>query len=336
VWQEALKLPLAAGAIRRAKNGTKIYSPAEILRESPAATGSGGGAYATTHHPSPPPRMWPQPVFDGRALRNKEYHVRELEFIEQFLAANLQYVRDKYASRGALTVTSKRDANDLLTEVDLTLQKRAVDQIRENFPGDAIVAEEGEFSRFGPELQGRCWVMDPIDGTNNFVRGLFPIFAVSLAFAMRGVPAAAGVLLPGPGDVFLAERGSGTFRNGQRQTVSDVKAAANARMDVDFATRDDRVELLRRASDLMAGIGQIRCHGSAVASITQVATGDVEAYIHMNLSPWDYAAAQLLVEEAGGKATRLNGAPLYLFDQKAGLLISNGAVHEELLGMLGE
>ena len=260
--------------------------------------------------------------------------MKEIEFIEQFLSENLGYVQEKYASRGALTVTSKRDANDLLTEVDLTLQKRAVDQIRESFPGDSIVAEEGEFSRFGPEMQGRCWVMDPIDGTNNFVRGMFPIFAVSLAFAMHGSPAAAGVLLPGTGDLFLAERGAGSFRNGKRMHVSDVQHAGHARMDLDFATREDRSELLRRAGDLMTEIGQIRCHGSAVASITQVATADIEAYLHMNLSPWDYAAAQVLVEEAGGRSSRLDGTPLYLFDQRAGVLLTNGAVHEELLDLI--
>lgn len=260
--------------------------------------------------------------------------MKEIEFIEHFLRQNLPYVREKYAARAAITVTSKSDANDLLTEVDLTLQKRAVEQIREFFPGDSIVAEEGEFCQYSTRLQGRCWVMDPIDGTNNFVRGLFPIFAVSLALAMRNVPVAAGVLLPGTGDVFLAERGEGAFRNGSRLSVSGVNQAAHARMDIDFATREDRFELLRRGSAVMTGIGQIRCHGSAVASITQIATADIEAYLHMNLSPWDYAAAQLLVEEAGGSSTRLDGSTLYLFDEKRGVLLSNGAVHDEILGLL--
>lgn len=260
--------------------------------------------------------------------------MREIEFIERFLRDNAGYVREKYASRGDITVTSKRDVNDLLTEVDLTLQKRAVSQIQEAFPGDTIVAEEGEFANFSHNPQGRCWVMDPIDGTNNFVRGIFPIFAVSIGFAIQGRPVSAGVFLPGTNDVLLAERGKGSFRNGKRMRVSDVQQAAEARVDLDFSTIADREELLHRGRRVITSVGQMRCHGSAVASISQVATGDIEAYLHMSLCPWDYAAAQLLVEEAGGMATRLDGSTLYLFDGKQGVLISNGAVHQEILGLV--
>lgn len=261
--------------------------------------------------------------------------MQEITFIEQFLRQNLSYIQDKYRQRSEITVTSKRDANDMLTEVDLTLQKRAVEEIQALFPGDAIVAEEGAFSAYEKDLQGRAWIMDPIDGTNNFVRGLFPIFAVSLAFAVNGQAVAAGVLLPGTGEVYLAERGRGATRNGMPMQVSPTTIVGESRIDIDFSTLTDRRALVERAPEILFNTGQIRCLGSAVASITHVAAGEAEAYFHITLNPWDYAAAQLLVEEAGGRASRLDGSPLRIFDKRLGVLISNGSVHDELLSLVG-
>jgi myo-inositol-1(or 4)-monophosphatase len=261
--------------------------------------------------------------------------MRELTFIEEFLRENAAYARDKFAARDGLTVTTKSDPTDLLTEVDLTLQKRATDRIRALYPGDVIVAEEGEFARMPKDPQARCWVMDPIDGTNNFVRGLFPIFGVSIAFAKGGQAVAGGVCLPGTGDLFLAERGAGAFRNGRRLQVSEVQSVSEARIDMDFSTVADRRGMVERGAALLCGAGQLRCHGSAVASICQIASGDIDAYVHMTLHPWDYAAAQLMVEEAGGMATRHDGTPLALFDGRKGVIISNGAIHEETRLMMG-
>jgi myo-inositol-1(or 4)-monophosphatase len=260
--------------------------------------------------------------------------MNEITFIETFLKANLEYTLEKYQDRDTITVTSKSDATDLLTEVDLTLQKRAIDQIGENFPGDTIVAEEGTYNRFPDDPNVRCWVMDPIDGTSNFVRGMFPLFGISLAFAMGGESVAGGVLFPGTGDLLLAERGSGATLNGKPVRVSDIQSLAEARVDLDFSGLSDRRAMLDRASDIILGTGVLRCHGSAVCSIAQIATGHVDGYVHMTLNPWDYAAAQLLVEEAGGLATRHDGTPLKLFDNRKGVVISNGAVHEELLSKL--
>ncbi|MBI2423460.1 MAG: inositol monophosphatase [Candidatus Hydrogenedentes bacterium] len=258
----------------------------------------------------------------------------ELAFIQAFLEDNLAYARDKFRSRTELTVTSKRDANDLLTEVDLTLQKRAIEAIEKRFPGDRIVSEEGDYAVLPKSPYGRCWVMDPIDGTNNFVRGLFPIFAVSLAFSVEGRAASVGVLLPGTGDLFLAKRGKGAFLNGKRLHVSTVNGLGEARVDFDFSLIAEREEMLTRAREVFLRAGQVRCYGSAVASICQIATGDTDGYLHMSLSPWDYAASQLIVEEAGGAASRLDGSTLQLFDGRKGVLITNGAVHQEVLGLL--
>jgi myo-inositol-1(or 4)-monophosphatase len=258
----------------------------------------------------------------------------EMEFITQFLEHNAAYALDKFETRSEITVTSKRDVNDLLTEVDLTLQKRAVEQIKEYFPGDQILAEEGEYAVLPKDRKGRCWIMDPIDGTNNFVRGLFPIFGISLAFAVGGSVVAGGVALPGKPAFLLAEQGSGATINGRRLQVSTVQKLAEAKVDFDFSGSADRSAMLDRAGDIIVKAGQLRSFGSAVASICQVATGDIDAYVHMTLSPWDFAAGQLFVEEAGGLCSRHDGSPLSVFDGRKGVVISNPAIHQEILDLL--
>jgi len=269
--------------------------------------------------------------------RSEDQHgvsMTEIEFIESFLRENAGYACEKYAMRQEITVTAKRDANDLLTEVDLTLQKRAVDQIRDLFPGDSIVAEEGEFAQLPREPSGRCWVMDPIDGTNNFVRGLFPLYGISIGFALNGEAVSGGVMLPGVDKLLLAERGSGATLNGRAIKVSEVQSLDESRIDIDFSGIWDRRAVVDRAIEVLLQSGQVRCHGSAVASLAQVASGDAEAYVHMSLSPWDYAACQVIVEEAGGMATRHDGGPLRLFDGRKGVLITNGAIHNDLMGLI--
>ncbi|HPO16411.1 MAG TPA: inositol monophosphatase [Candidatus Hydrogenedentes bacterium] len=260
--------------------------------------------------------------------------MREIDFIRGFLKENIEYVQKKYTDKAAVTVSAKAHASDLLTEVDLTIQKRFVDKVKKRFPDDAIVGEEGEFSRFPNDPKARAWIIDPIDGTYNFIRGLHPIFGISIAFAHKGENVAGGVVLPITGEFFLAERGAGSFCNGKRLRVSNVKQLNAARIDIDFSDLNDRKLMLQRGLDVFRNVGQLRCYGSAVASICQIATGDTEGYLHMNLAPWDFAASQLIVEEAGGRSSRLNGSPLRLFDAKQGILITNGVLHREMLAMI--
>ena len=135
-------------------------------------------------------------------------------------------------------------------------------------------------------------------------------------------------------DLFLAERGSGAFRNGARLHVSDVSSVALARIEVDFSGPQQRSETLRRASKLICKGGQIRCTSATVVGMCSIATGNMDAFIHVGPTPYDYAASQVIVEEAGGKCTRFDGSPLFLFDGKRGVVASNGILHEELLAVL--
>ena len=260
--------------------------------------------------------------------------MQEMELIEHFFKENWNYVVDKYHDRGLVTVTTKKDPSDLLTEVDLTIQKRFLDLVKERFPGDLVVGEEGDLAHIPLNAMGRAWVIDPIDGTYNFVRGINPLFGISIAFVQKGTAQAAGVAFPVNGMTFLAEQGSGSFCDGRRLRVSGVQHLNQACVEVDFSGIADRELFIGRAVNVIRKVGQLRCEGAAVGGICQVASGDVEAYLHMMLSPWDYAAAQLIAEEAGAVSTRLDGTPLRVFDGRNGLVISNGAIHEALLSCI--
>jgi myo-inositol-1(or 4)-monophosphatase len=259
----------------------------------------------------------------------------EITLIETFLRENCDYVRDRYRNPETLTVTEKMSRKDLLTDVDLTLQKRFADLLKTRFPADTLVGEEEGADIFPKEREGRTWLIDPVDGTYNFVRGMYPIFGVSVAFAVKGLPMAAGVLFPERGDLFLAQRDGGCWRNGEKQAVSEIRQFGEACIQIDFSVPEDRNLMLRHASDVIRDTGQLRCYGCAVAGICQIASADAEGYLHMNLPPWDYAAAMLIVEEAGGRVSRLGGGELHLFDAPSlGLVISNGAVHDQLLSRI--
>ena len=181
-----------------------------------------------------------------------------------------------------------------------------------------------------PQNHGaRCWIIDPIDGTQNFVRGLFPAFGVSIAFAASGRAVAGGVAVPALGDAFLAERGGGAHRNGAPLRVSTTPCLSVARAEVDFANQDLREETMRRLGGVLLRAGQIRCHCAAVIGLCSIATGDADGYFHVGLSPWDHAAATLIVDEAGGQSTRFDGSPIELFGADRSLLATNGRIHPE-------
>jgi myo-inositol-1(or 4)-monophosphatase len=262
--------------------------------------------------------------------------MQELTFIEESLAAVSPYVREMYAARDTVDVSHKRDANDFLTEVDLFVQQQLVARIRECFPDDWIVAEEEGLHRYPDDPNVRCWIIDPIDGTANFVRSLFPHFGVSLAFAEGNRPVAGGVAMPITNDVFLAAHGRGATRNSTPIRVSDFDSPELLRAEVDYGGSKDRVETVDRTSEFIKHIGQVRCHCAAVVGLCSVATGDLDVYVHMNLAPWDYAASRIILEEAGGIATRLDGSPLSLWEQRGGFLASNNVIHAELVSMLAE
>lgn len=258
----------------------------------------------------------------------------QIDFLSETLREVGAFAREQYNDRSRLRIEHKGDLNDLVTEVDLEVQRRVVERIAKAYPGDHVLAEESGLSACPASHPERSWILDPIDGTQNFVRCLFPAWGLSLGLAEHGTVTTAGIYFPITDDLFLAERGAGAVRNGARLSVSGVSSVAAARVEFDISATPYRTNTLEAAPELYLRMGQIRIQGCAVAAMCSVATGDMEAYLHISLNPWDYAAGALIIEESGGRCTRWNGAPLTYFEGRCDIVASNGAVHDEILSLI--
>lgn len=217
---------------------------------------------------------------------------------------------------------------DLVTDADLESERAVAAVIRAAFPEHAILGEETLTADVNSD---HLWLIDPIDGTTNFAHQI-PHFAVSVAYYRSGVPAAAAVLNPARDDMFLAERGKGAWHNGQRSTVGSQDRLADSLIGIGFYyDRGHMMEcMLSAVRDLFkSGIHGVRRFGTASLDLCHVGVGYYGAFFEYQLSPWDFAAGRLFVEEAGGKVTTAKGDSLPL--AKTSVLASNTLLHDAVL-----
>lgn len=200
-----------------------------------------------------------------------------------------------------LSVTRK-GPRDFVTEVDRAAESAIIEILHSAYPDHAILAEESglhhHHSREEPEFQ---WIIDPLDGTSNFIHG-FPDYAISIALAHRGVVAHAVVYDPARNELFTASRGSGAFLNDRRIRVSRRHRMVEALVGASFRSSDD-ADIARWArifSEVSVACAGTRRIGSAVLDLAWVAAGRLDACYGAGLKPWDLAAGSLLVLEAGG------------------------------------
>ncbi len=215
---------------------------------------------------------------------------------------------------------------DLLTEVDIAAQRAIVSGLRARFPDHAILAEEEGLDRL-PTAEW-TWVIDPLDGTTNFARGL-PDFCVSIGLLHRDRPYLGVVYDPLRDHLFHARRGEGAWVNGRRLQVSQRVGLTDALLGFDWARSDDRRRLL------VTMVGQVsrqaiavRSLGVAALGLCYVAAGWYDAYFNFELRIWDVAAGAVLIEEAGGQISTLEGDPIGISTRTC--LASNGLLHRLL------
>lgn len=262
--------------------------------------------------------------------------MKELDFIQKLLDDLAPHVRERYNERDKVRVESKKDPQDLLTEVDLEVQRIAVSRIQEQYPEDFIVAEEDGHHERPKDMNVRCWIVDPIDGTQNFVRGMYPSFGISIAFAVGGEVVAGAVDFPMNPDRYWAAKGQGAMRNFQPIHTSEEAKVTHARIEIDFSGPEVRKGTLEHGTQLIRKAGAIRCHCAAVVGMCAIASGDIDAYFCAELCPYDYAAAMIIVEEAGGTVTHLDGSPIEILGDRHDVAASNGPLHPDYLAVIAE
>ncbi|HEY7792124.1 MAG TPA: inositol monophosphatase family protein [Vicinamibacterales bacterium] len=230
----------------------------------------------------------------------------------------------------------KKSAIDLVTEVDVAVERMFRALIRERFPDHDVLAEElGGLAELD-EPHARCrWVFDPIDGTTNFAHGL-PIFCASLALEIDEQAVIGAIFDPSRQELFTAERGGGAFLNGARIRVSDAATLIDAMVVTGFPYNvhqhaDDMVRLFGR---FLGRARAVRRLGSAALDLCYVAAGRMDGFWEEDLKPWDMAAGALLVEEAGGRVSGTDGAPFA--SRQLHVLATNGRVHDEMLAIIAE
>lgn len=232
------------------------------------------------------------------------------------------------ARAGADRVREKGRA-DLVTEVDHAAERAIIDRILRSFPDDLIIAEERHGDARGA---GRRWVIDPLDGTVNFVHG-HPFACVSIAFADEQGPAAAVVHAPFLGEVYDASRGGGARLDGQPIHVSGVTDGPAGLYGTGFPFKQgkgDPETYFRLVADIVTTSHGVRRAGAAALDLAFVAAGRLDGFFEIGLAPWDVAAGLLLVTEAGGVVAGWPGDADEPIDSGR-VIASNGAVHAWLL-----
>ncbi|GAA4334840.1 inositol monophosphatase family protein [Pigmentiphaga soli] len=236
-----------------------------------------------------------------------------------------------------LVKVSQKGPGDFVTEVDKAAEAAIVEILKTAYPEHGILAEESG-SAPGPtdELgqQENLWIIDPIDGTTNFIHGL-PIYAVSIALMQRGQITQAVVFDPSRNELFTATRGSGAFLNDRRLRVSRRTRIDHALVGTSFAhdsTGKYMAQLSKTFGVLSASTSGVRRLGSSVLDLANVAAGRLDAYYGTGLKQWDLAAAGLLVLEAGGLIGDFNGEQRWL--QTGNVIAATPKIFPKLLMML--
>ena len=241
-------------------------------------------------------------------------------------------------NRAALDVEavriSQKQINDFVTEVDHASEKAIIETLLTAYPGHGILAEESG-SEHGAKDSEFVWIIDPLDGTTNFIHG-FPVYCVSIALAVRGKVEQAVVYDPSRNDLFTATKGRGAYMNerrlrvGKRTRMQECLVATG----LPFRPGDDMRSHLQMLGDVMQRSAGVRQPCAAALDLAYVAAGYTDGFFHTGLSIWDVAAGSLLVSEAGGLVGNFTGEADFLEQREC--MAANPRIYGQLVQLLGK
>lgn len=229
-------------------------------------------------------------------------------------------------------VAFKGSPTNLVTEMDRRAEALIIEALQAAFPTHAILSEErGSVGAASP-----CrWIIDPLDGTTNYAHG-FPVYAVSIALEVEGKVVLGVAYDPTLDECFVAERGAGAFLNSDQLHVSATATLNESLLATGspYNIRETKDNNLAEYAAFSLRCQGVRRTGSAVLYLCDVAAGRLDGYWELRVGPWDVAAGLLMVEEAGGRVTDLDGGTLDLNAPR--IVASNGLIHEQMLAVLKE
>ena len=236
----------------------------------------------------------------------------------------------QYFNNDDLKISNKEGINNWVTEADHAAEKAIIDVIKTAFPGHFILSEEAGEIVTDSNIK---WIIDPIDGTINFASGI-PLCCVSFGIEKNGEMILGAVYNPFINELFLAEKGKGASLNGKKISVSKktellhsclVTGFPYSYLDMPHGPLEVFEKFVRKGVP-------VRRLGSAAIDLCWVAAGRFEGFFEHSLSPWDTAAGYLIVEEAGGRVTDMNGDKYSPYQKK--LVATNGLIHDELIEII--
>ncbi|KAA0548083.1 inositol monophosphatase family protein [Bacillus sp. BGMRC 2118] len=248
-------------------------------------------------------------------------------YAKQWIKEAGDRIQQSFSSQ--LMIQTKSSPDDLVTNMDHEIEQYFIKNITEIFPDHRILGEEGLGNNV-QSLEGIVWIIDPIDGTMNFVHQQRN-FAISIGIYENGIGMIGLIYDVVSGDLYHAQKGQGAFLNQvSLPKLKDVKLEeAIIGINATWVTENKRIDSWKLAP-LIKRVRGTRSYGSAAIELAYVASGKLDAYITMRLSPWDFAAGLVLIEEVGGTVSTIEGSPLKLLEQNS-VFASNVSFHKKIV-----
>ena len=261
----------------------------------------------------------------------------ELTAVAEEVARRAGAVLEAHSVRRGEWQPEFKGRREMVTDADRAAEREVVGSIMERYPNHAVLAEEGELTPRGQPSGGAdmLWIVDPLDGTTNFVHGL-PFYCVAVALSVRGEIVLGVVHAPALQQTYVASKGRGARCNGETIRVTTTAMVSDALLATGFSYRrdepgrEDNGAVVARVLPLCRDLRRL---GSAQLDLCLTAAGHFDGYWERDLMPYDVAAGAVIVREAGGAVTDLQGSENWLYGEQ--ILATNGLLHHRLLQILG-